>query len=108
MKISLCIPQYNRIDYLLKNLAIIEKQTYPDIEISISDDASTDATREYIENLKTTYKYPIVSYYNPVNIGYDANLRKSLEMATGSYCLILGNDDSLNLTDGIEKLVSFL
>ena len=45
MKISICIPQYNRINYLLKSLSIIERQLYPDIEIVISDDCSTDDTR---------------------------------------------------------------
>lgn len=48
MKISICIPQYNRIEYLLKSLRIIEEQTYPNIEISISDDCSSDDTVEKI------------------------------------------------------------
>jgi glycosyltransferase involved in cell wall biosynthesis len=108
MKISLCIPQYNRIEILLKNLSLIAEQTYPAIEVTISDDASTDSTRQEIEKLIPHYKYPILYYNQPVNIGFDANLRKSLELATGDYCLILGNDDSLNLPDGIEKLASFL
>jgi glycosyltransferase involved in cell wall biosynthesis len=108
MKISLCIPQYNRIEYLLKNLSFIGRQTYPDIEVVISDDASTDTTGEEIAKLIPNYKYPIVYHSQRVNIGYDANLRKSLEMATGDYCLILGNDDTINLGDGIERLVRFL
>jgi glycosyltransferase involved in cell wall biosynthesis len=108
MKISLCIPQYNRINYLLRNLSLIAKQTYPDIEVVISDDASEDSTRQEIENLIPGYKYPIIYHHHAVNIGYDANLRKSLELATGDYCLILGNDDSLNLADGVGKLAGFL
>jgi glycosyltransferase involved in cell wall biosynthesis len=108
MKISLCIPQYNRIQYLLKNLSVIAQQTYEDIEIAISDDASTDNTQQEIESLQQTYKYPLVYFRHPVNVGYDANLRKSLELASGDYCLMIGNDDTLSTPDAIENLVCFL
>lgn len=108
MKISLCIPQYNRIHYLLKNLSVIEQQTYPNIEVAISDDASTDNTEAEINELVKTYKFPIIYYRQPVNIGFDANLRKSLELATGDYCIMMGNDDTLSDREGIDKLVNFL
>ena len=107
MKISICIPQYNRIEYLLKNLEIIEKQTYPDVEIIISDDCSTDRTEEEIRGLKS-YKFPIIYHRNTTNIGYDANVRKSLELASGRYCMLIGNDDSLFMEDGLQKLAVFL
>ena len=51
MKISICIPQYNRINYLLRSLSIIEQQTYEEIEIVISDDFSSDDTEEKIKSL---------------------------------------------------------
>jgi glycosyltransferase involved in cell wall biosynthesis len=108
MKISLCIPQYNRIQYLLKNLAMIADQTYPDIEVVISDDASSDTTQEEIAAMAVRYKYPLIYYRNTSNIGYDANLRRSMELATGRYCVILGNDDSIFMPDGISRLVRFL
>ncbi len=108
MKISLCIPQYNRIQYLLKNLSVIAEQDYPHIEIVISDDASTDNTEEEIRKMQAAYKYPLVYHRHPVNVGYDANLRKSLELATGDYCMMMGNDDTLNGSGGIQQLVNFL
>jgi len=108
MKISLCIPQYNRIQYLLKNLLTIARQSYADIEVAISDDASTDNTEEEIALFAKTYKYPIIYFRHPKNVGYDANLRKSLEMATGQYCIMLGNDDTLKGDDAISNLVGFL
>lgn len=108
MKVSLCIPQYNRIQYLLKNLEFISRQTYADIEVVISDDASTDNTQQEIEKLKLTYKYPLIYHRHPVNIGYDANLRKSLELSTGDYCITMGNDDTLNKIEDIERIVAFL
>jgi len=108
MKISICIPQYNRIHYLLKSLLIIEKQTYPDIEIAISDDCSTDETVAEIKRLSLTYKYPIVFDKNPINMGYDRNYRKCIEMASGDYAFVIGNDDSISGEKSIEFLVEFL
>src|SRR5436190_2230332 len=99
MKISLCIPQYNRIQYLLKNLSVIAAQSYNGIEVCISDDASTDNTEEEIKKFIPGYKYPLLYFRHAKNVGYDANLRKSLEMATGDYCIMMGNDDTLLGTD---------
>jgi glycosyltransferase involved in cell wall biosynthesis len=108
MKISICIPQYNRIEYLLKSLKIIESQNYADIEIVISDDCSTDDTVEKISALITSYKYPIIFSVNSVNEGFDRNYRKCIELSTGEYALVIGNDDSINGNDSIGFLVDFL
>ncbi|HEY0678977.1 MAG TPA: glycosyltransferase family 2 protein [Chitinophagaceae bacterium] len=108
MKISLCIPQYNRINFLLKNLEILSRQTYDDVEIVISDDCSTDDTEQQIRQLQKNFRYPIIYSRNPTNFGYDRNLRRSMELATGDYVFILGNDDSLNFPDSVQLLVDFL
>ena len=108
MKISVCIPQYNRIAYLLKNLERLECQTYTDIEVIISDDCSTDDTALRIAELAGRYKYPIIYSRNETNLGYDRNYRKSIELASGEYAFILGNDDALNAPDSLAFLADFL
>jgi len=108
MKVSICIPQYNRIKYLLQSLEIISRQDYPNIEVVVSDDCSTDETREQITKLVPLYKFPILYHRNSRNLGYDANYRKSIELATGDYCLVIGNDDTLNGEDAVSFLVNFL
>ena len=108
MTISICIPQYNRIEYLLKALEIISTQSYEAIEINISDDCSVDETKQKIADLQKSYRFPINYSRFDKNVGYDRNLRKSLEMATGEYCLILGNDDTLFGDSAISDLVHFL
>ncbi|MBE7170990.1 MAG: glycosyltransferase family 2 protein [Williamsia sp.] len=108
MKVSICIPQYNRIGYLLKSLQRIEKQTYGNIEIVVSDDCSTDDTENRIKELQAIYRFPLVYKRNENNLGYDRNYRQSIELASGDYCFILGNDDTLNEADTIQYLVDFL
>jgi glycosyltransferase involved in cell wall biosynthesis len=108
MKISICIPQYNRIRFLLKNLEIIARQSYPDIEVVISDDCSTDDTEQQIKQLVPVYRYPLIYHRFNENKGYDRNLRKSIELATGQYIIVVGNDDSINDAYDLKDLVSFL
>jgi glycosyltransferase involved in cell wall biosynthesis len=108
MRISICIPQYNRINFLLKSLAIIEQQSYPDIEVVVSDDCSSDNTEQEIRSLMQRYRYPIIYHRNEKNLGYDANYRKCIELGTGDYCLVIGNDDSVNDVHDIQYLVDFL
>jgi glycosyltransferase involved in cell wall biosynthesis len=108
MKISICIPQYNRIQYLLRSLRIIENQTYDNIEIVISDDYSVDDTESEIKKIIPSFKYPIIYNKNEINKGYDYNYRKSIELASGDYCLVIGNDDSLVKPDNIATLAKFL
>jgi glycosyltransferase involved in cell wall biosynthesis len=108
MKFSICIPQYNRIDFLLKSLSLIEKQTYPAIEVIVSDDCSTDNTEQAISDLVPTYKFPLIYKRNAVNLGYDRNFRQSIELASGDYVIVIGNDDSINPDYDLRKLVGFL
>jgi glycosyltransferase involved in cell wall biosynthesis len=108
MRVSICIPQYNRIEFLLKSLSIIANQSYDNIEIVISDDASSDHTENAIKDFKLTYKYPILYHRFDSNQGYDSNLRKSLELASGEYCFVLGNDDTLFNDYVIENFVNLL
>ena len=108
MKVSICIPQYNRIEYLLKSLHQIEKQTYQNIEIVVSDDGSTDDTENRIKALQQVYPFPLLFKRNEKNLGYDRNYRQAIELASGEYCFTLGNDDTLSEPGAIGYLVDFL
>jgi glycosyltransferase involved in cell wall biosynthesis len=108
MKFSICIPQFNRINYLKLSLDILGGQNHSNFEVIISDDCSTDNTEEVIAELKDSYNFPIIYHRFELNQGYDRNLRKSMELATGDYCFILGNDDTLAHSDVLLHLELFL
>lgn len=108
MTISICIPHYNRIQYLIKSLEILELQNYNTFEVVISDDCSTDNTKEMIEKYISTSKLQIVYHRFKLNQGYDRNFRKSIELAKGDYCFILGNDDTLANENVLIELAEFL
>jgi glycosyltransferase involved in cell wall biosynthesis len=108
IRFSLCFPQYNRIEFLLKSLEIIAAQTYSNIEVCISDDASTDDTEQQVAALQKRYRFPLVYHRHEKNVGFDANLRKSLELASGDYLMLLGNDDTLATPDAVAAMIQFL
>lgn len=108
MRVSICIPQYNRSGHLIKALRLIEQQSYADIEVVVSDDASTDDTVERVTELQKDYRFPLRFSVNEKNEGYDRNYRRCIELATGEYALVIGNDDSLFRPDAVEFLVHFL
>jgi len=106
--LSICIPTYNRENYLKQLLDNILKQLNDlknyEIEICISDNASTDNTKELVFEYKS--KYSRITYFRwDRNMGADANYLKVIEIASGEYCWFLGSDD-LIVPDAIVIILS--
>lgn len=95
--ISVCIPAYNRAALLPALLDSIVSQAGVNFEIVICEDSSPE--REQIREVAGQYAAAHsgrLSYHeNPVNLGYDGNLRRLIELARGEYVLFMGNDDLL-------------
>jgi glycosyltransferase involved in cell wall biosynthesis len=101
-KVSICIPTYNRKEYLQETLASILAQTYKNYEIVIVDDGSTDGTAEMIKTLD----YP-VTYHWQENAGDASARNKLIELAKGEYISFIDSDDLL-MPDAIEKMVNIM
>ena len=101
MIVSFNIPTYNRAGYLKKSLEKIVKQIeelhlQDQVEINLSDNASTDNTKEVWDNCVS--KHPSVKFSykrNERNMGPDENFISAMHMATGQYSLLWGDDDYL-------------
>lgn len=93
-QLSLCIPTYNRSEYLTALLDRILAQNEPDIEVVISDNASTDNTAEVVECYRPKFS-SLVYVRQPENIGMDRNFLAIVENATGDYAWMIGDDDCL-------------
>ncbi len=101
---SICVPQYNRTSFFLKALSSIYEQTFRDIEICISDDQSTDGREsELMSSLKAS-GLSFVYQKRSSNGRYDANLRSAIELASGRFCFLMGNDDALFSENSLRDL----
>jgi glycosyltransferase involved in cell wall biosynthesis len=95
--ISICIPAYNRVALLPELLDSIFNQDFDDFDIVIAEDFSPERqaiaskVAEYQQRFGNKLKY----FENSQTLGYDGNLRRLFELATGDYVLFMGNDDLL-------------
>ncbi len=62
MYISIIIPSWNRLEHLKLVLRALEKQTDKNFEVIISDDGSTDGTKEYFADAK--YEFEVKYVWN--------------------------------------------
>jgi abequosyltransferase len=98
MRISLCIPTYNRDTQLKQLLDSIHCQTDHnlEVEIVISDNASTDNTPAVIDAY-TRAGLTILYKRLPENLGFDHNMIHVVSLATSDYCWLFGSDDILEV-----------
>jgi len=99
-KVTIGIPTMNRRGYLMLALESVLAQTYKNIEVIVSDNASTDDT---LEHLSTVTDARVRVLRQSQNIGMVKNFNVTLEAATGELFLLLSDDDILEPT-AIERL----
>lgn len=93
--VSIAIPTFNRSKLLKKCVESVANQDYDNVEIIISDNASTDDTQQVIESLIERYPHRQIKYFrNSSNIGLANNWRKAImDRSLGEIGLILSDDD---------------
>lgn len=100
MRISIVIPTRERGSYLSSCLDSCLAINDQDIEIVVSDNASTDNTREIVE-AKADNR--IVYTNTGRRVSMRANFENGLNASTGDYVIFMGDDDAV-LVNGIKTL----
>jgi glycosyltransferase involved in cell wall biosynthesis len=91
---TIAIPTYNRIAFLKKAVESAQKQDYPNFEIVVFDNHSTDGTFEYLKQTIELDKR-IRFIRNPENMGGIKNIEQIPAAISGKYVLILCDDDCI-------------
>jgi glycosyltransferase involved in cell wall biosynthesis len=93
--VTIGIPTYNRAaGYLRDALESALAQDYPNLEIVVSDNGSTDDTEAYVAGLAD----PRVRYFKQQpSLTPDGNFNFCLAQAQGSYFILLHDDDILDV-----------
>jgi glycosyltransferase involved in cell wall biosynthesis len=101
-KVSIMIPTYNRAHFLAEAIESALMQDYPNLEVIVSDNASTDNTRECVQRYLTDPRFRY--YRNDENLGSSANYERLLyEYAAGVYGQYLTDDDVLLDREHVSK-----
>jgi glycosyltransferase involved in cell wall biosynthesis len=102
-KVSVIIPTYNRAHLVGDSIRSVLAQTYPNIELIVVDDGSTDDTAAVIAAIPDER----LRYIRQPNRGRSSARNHALSLATGRYITFLDSDD-LYLPDKIEVQVAYL
>jgi len=105
--VSVIIPTFNQQDFIRETIESVIVQTYPYLEIIITDDGSTDRTVPIIQEYTEAYPEKIIFVTAERNTGIAFNLNRGLAAHTGEFIAWLGGDD-LMLPDKIAKQVELM
>ncbi|APG46138.1 glycosyltransferase family 2 protein [Phaeobacter porticola] len=96
IKLSICVPTFNRARYLESLLQSLQQQMglFPwPVEVIVSDNASDDETPEVIKSMQGHLRLRCLTQSE--NIGALRNIQKAMRAATGEYAVYLADDDRL-------------
>lgn len=104
--VSVGIPTYNRASTLKRSVESVLSQGYSNIEVVICDNASSDNTGDYCNEIAA--KHPHVKYYRAAtNRGPTANFVECLRRSQGEFFMWLADDDWIDsnfVSDCVEVL----
>lgn len=107
--LSLCIPIYNRLEYLKRMLErfLEDKLLFENtIDLLISDNCSTDDLESCVNDFKSK-GLKITYNRNQKNLGPDGNFLYCFNHVKGKYCWLLGSDD-IPVRGFLKSLVAVL
>ena len=107
--VAIVIPVYNGGDFLEETLASVNAQTYRNLVICFSDNASTDATLQIIARAKVEGPFPVKLVTHDELIPQAANWNAALALVPddAKYFRLLCADDLIAPT-AIEKMVALM
>ena len=104
-KVDVLIATYNGEKYIKEQIESILSQTYQNIQLIISDDCSTDKTREILKQYEQSDKIKI--FYQEKNLGYIKNFDFLLNQVESDLYMLSDQDDVWK-PEKIEKSVEKL
>lgn len=93
--VSIIIPVFNTVKYINACLDSVIGQTYPNIEIMVIDDGSTDGSANVIQDYLNEHSNVFV-YTHQENQGLSAARNTGMELAKGEYLCFLDSDDLID------------
>ena len=91
--VSVILGTFNGEKYIREQLDSILNQTYSNIEIIITDDASTDETIDILKEYQNKFSDKVKLLLNDKNVGYVKNFERGVRQAKGELIAFSDQDD---------------
>lgn len=91
--VSVIVPSYNHAGFVEQSIRSIWEQDYPNVEVIVIDDASTDGSGELISRLASQSPIPMAVHIKSRNGGISESLNIGVSLAKGEWISILSSDD---------------
>lgn len=100
---------YNQEQFIEEAIEGAFSQTYSPMEIILSDDGSSDATFDVMENMVRTYRghHKVILNRNNVNLGLVPHVNKLMPLCSGKFIAFAAGDD-VSLPNRVEDSVSVM
>ena len=109
MKLSVCLITFNHEKFVAQALdSVLEQQVTFDYEIVVSDDCSTDQTRQIIAGYQQRYPERIRLVSPEENLGVNRNFAHTIKACRGEYIAILEGDDFWTSSTKLQEQIEFL
>lgn len=108
-RVSLVMPNYDNgpvLDLVLERLAA--NTDYPNLELIVVDDGSTDESLEIVRRWRETARFPELRLIEREHAGVVAALNTGLEAATGEVVVQLDGDASVETPGWVEEMLALL
>jgi glycosyltransferase involved in cell wall biosynthesis len=92
-KISVIVPIYNQAPFIRETVDSVLGQGYPNVELVLSDDGSTDGTSDILREYASAEPDRVKLVASEENTGIAGAFNRALDAHTGDYIAWLGGDD---------------
>ena len=92
-KVSVIVPIYNQAGFIRETVESVLSQDYPNIELVLSDDGSTDGTSDVLREYAAGEPERVKLIASEENTGIAGAFNRALDAHTGDYVAWLGGDD---------------
>lgn len=103
--VSIIMPSYNTGKYIAESIKSVIAQTYPDWELLIVDDNSSDNTENVVKPFLSDNRIKFTR--NSSNLGAALTRNHALQLAKGDWIAFLDSDD-LWQSNKLEKQIMFM
>jgi glycosyltransferase involved in cell wall biosynthesis len=106
VKVSICIPAYNQVEYLKRTIDSVLNQSYSDYEIIITDDSPSDIVFDLVQQYQSEAR--LQYFKNRVSLGSPENWNESIRKSSGEYIKIMHHDDYFSNENSLSEFVKML